>query len=213
VHRFVLPATLLIAASVLGAILAPFPPPAFDVEISQRLQGELSPDLASAVRATGFVLRPPWHILTCVAIAGLVAAADGVRSAVFVLVCVLASLLLIFVAKRVYNRHRPHPSVIEGGSLHSVHSYPSGHVLWTTAAMGSLWVLTTRRRSRGVKIAGFFVAVLAVSWVAAGRIHAGRHFFTDAVGSVLFGAALVAFAYVLILEPEPPPPTTEASRE
>jgi undecaprenyl-diphosphatase len=100
---------------------------------------------------------------------------------------VLAAEALATAAKLVVARGRP-PG-IEVIDLVTQASYPSGHVTRTVVTAGLLVVLAWRGVPRSWAIGGAVVAVVVMGVV---RIASGEHWFTDVVGAVLLGIAVLA---------------------
>lgn len=197
----ILAALVLLAATLaLGIVVSREEPPALDARISQEMQVRVGKDLGAALRVTSTVLYPPWNLLASLALALVVLALRGWRCALLVTVCTLGALGASYGLKRVYLRHRPPPTIADGGSVSSVHSYPSGHVAWTAAASGSLCACLLRRRRRALRYAGSFLAFVLTAWVAASRIYLERHWFTDTLGAALLATALVILFSALLAD-------------
>ncbi len=76
--------------------------------------------------------------------------------------------------------------------LHYSHSYPSGHVTGTAALLGMSAVCLGIGRSAAVKAALTVLVVGAVLVVAFLALYTGAHTFTDVIGGILLGGAVVA---------------------
>jgi membrane-associated phospholipid phosphatase len=104
--------------------------------------------------------------------------------------------------KYVVERARPDISRLTG---FAGTSFPSGHSTAASASLAAIALITTRGRSRRVKIAGASIAAGAAATVAATRVFLGVHWFTDvlaglmigwgwfAICSIAFGGRLLAF--------------------
>ena len=93
-------------------------------------------------------------------------------------------------------------SVLDWSMLDSyAHSFPSGHVTGSATLFGTIAVCLGAGRSRAVKtaISGAAVAgVLAVAWLA---LYVRAHIFTDVIGGMVLGGALVALGAAAIVAP------------
>ena len=90
-----------------------------------------------------------------------------------------AAYLLVQVLKPLFGRHK-------GGGL----AYPSGHITLTTVVMGLLVIATG---------GALWAMLTAVGYVALAIVGVGAtyHYFTDTVGGVLLGTAIVCVASLI----------------
>ena len=103
--------------------------------------------------------------------------------AVFVLVVESATYR---VASLAVPRDRPHVERLEDLPVDA--SYPSGHTAAAIAVYaGLVLLLTSRFRSRGVKIAAWTIAILLPIVVAASRMYRGMHHPLDVAAGVVIG--------------------------
>ena len=79
-----------------------------------------------------------------------------------------------------------------GPLLHYPHSFPSGHVTGTAALLGMVAVCLGSGRSRGLQAALGVLVVGAVLFVAYLALYTGAHTFTDVLGGMALGGAIVA---------------------
>jgi undecaprenyl-diphosphatase len=79
-----------------------------------------------------------------------------------------------------------------GPLLHYPHTFPSGHVTGTAALLGMIAVCLGTGRSRAVKTALAVLVTCAVLFVAYLALYIGAHTFTDVIGGMLLGGAIVA---------------------
>jgi undecaprenyl-diphosphatase len=93
-------------------------------------------------------------------------------------------------------------SVLDWSMLDNyAHSFPSGHVTGSATLFGTIAVCLAAGRSPVVKTAISGVAVtgvLAVSWLA---LYVRAHIFTDVIGGMVLGGALVALGAAAIVSP------------
>ncbi|MEJ7891386.1 MAG: phosphatase PAP2 family protein [Solirubrobacteraceae bacterium] len=114
-----------------------------------------------------------------IAIAAVSAARQQSARAVLGLVAGLVVLLvLVNVAKEIWDRPRPSGRFYEPGGL----SFPSGHSAYATA-----WLAAAATTGRRALIGAASVVVLAV---CASRLYLHVHYLTDVVGGVALGAAV-----------------------
>lgn len=89
------------------------------------------------------------------------------------------------------------------------HSYPSGHVTGTSALLGMIAVCLGVGASRAVKLAATGLAVAGVLFVAFLALYTGAHTFTDVLGGMFLGGAIVALG-AAVLEGSPSAATGRA---
>jgi undecaprenyl-diphosphatase len=122
--------------------------------------------------------------------------------------------------KYVVERARPDISRLTG---FAGTSFPSGHSTAASATLAAIALISTRSRSRRVKIAGASIAAGLAVAVAGTRVFLGVHWFTDvlaglllgwgwfAVCSIAFGGRLLTFgqpvATAEVVAEATPPPT------
>ncbi len=82
--------------------------------------------------------------------------------------------------------------VTAGPLLHYPHSFPSGHVTGTAALLGMIAVFLGAGHSRAVRTALAVLVSAAVALVAYLALYTGAHTFTDVIGGMLLGGAIVA---------------------
>lgn len=190
--RWWLVSILLLCLFALGLFVRGDPPPGFDRAVGEVVRTKVPGAFSGALEATSNALYPPWDYLFGLALALLAWRVRGWRSGLFVLLTMALVMLAVAGLKPAFGRLRPEASVVAGGER-SDRSYVSGHVAWTAATLGAFAVATTRRR-RTRLLALLGVGVLTL-WTATSRIHLGRHYLSDAVGSVLLAAAVVLALY------------------
>lgn len=74
------------------------------------------------------------------------------------------------------------------------HSFPSGHVTGTAALLGTIAVFFGAGASRAVRTALAALVVAAVVAVAVLALYTGAHTFSDVIGGMLLGGAIVALS-------------------
>ncbi|MCH9640475.1 MAG: phosphatase PAP2 family protein [Actinomycetia bacterium] len=82
--------------------------------------------------------------------------------------------------------------------LHFEHAFPSGHVTGSAALLGMIAVCLGMGRSRAVRIALTVPAVAGVLLVAFVAVYAKPHTFTDVVGGMLLGGAIVSLGAAVL---------------
>lgn len=75
---------------------------------------------------------------------------------------------------------------------HYPHSFPSGHVTGTAALLGMVAVFLGAGRSRAVQAGLALLVIGAVLFVAYLALYTGAHTFTDVLGGMALGGAIVA---------------------
>ena len=115
----------------------------------------------------------------------------------------IEQILKAIVARTPENPARLHDApVLDLSMLDSyAHTFPSGHVTGAATMFGMIAVCLGTGRSRAVKtgISGAAVAgVLAVAWLA---LYVRAHIFTDVIGGMVLGGALVALGAAVIVAP------------
>jgi undecaprenyl-diphosphatase len=87
---------------------------------------------------------------------------------------------------------RQRPQVHRLEDLPADASYPSGHTAASIAVYaGLVYLLTSRVRSRGVRLAAWLVALLIPAFVALSRMYRGMHHPLDVAGGMLVGVGAV----------------------
>jgi membrane-associated phospholipid phosphatase len=102
----------------------------------------------------------------------------------FMLVVVAGQFALSNGVKYVVERARPDISRLTG---FSGTSFPSGHSTAAAATLAAIALITTRHRSRRVKIGAAAIAAGLAVVVAATRVFLGVHWFTDVFAGLLVG--------------------------
>lgn len=104
----------------------------------------------------------------------------GLRTALGLVAAMVALLVMVNVAKEVWDRPRPVDRFYDP----SGRSYPSGHSAYVTA-----WLAVAGLTGRRALITAATVLVVAVG---ASRLYLGVHYLTDVVGGMALGAAVFA---------------------
>jgi undecaprenyl-diphosphatase len=187
--RNALLATALVAAAAfvaLGIAVAPGPLPIDRTAASALLPLHAGPigALIDALDVLGSALL--WDALVA-GIAVLLWVRGRRAAAVVLLVGLLGAEAMATVAKLAVDRGRP--AGVEVTDLITQASYPSGHVVRTVVTAGLLVAFAWPRVPRSGAIAAAVAGVVAMG---VARIAAGEHWFTDVVGAVLLGIAVLA---------------------
>lgn len=155
---------------------------AHDVRLSARLQGFT--DVHPMLRAAAIPLARSgdgWLWLVAIALGGLGGPADARPLALRIWVAVVATALVVNVAKRLARRERPVGTWGASYRRKDPHAFPSGHgarafLLAALAfAFGPPWL---------GPLAGLWATL-----VAASRVALGVHYLSDVVGGALLGIA------------------------
>jgi undecaprenyl-diphosphatase len=192
-------AVALAAFGVLGWAAASGPLP-----IDRSVASALLPLHAGAVGSAIDVIDVLGSALVWDAIVALVGVAlwlRGLRLAAAVLVLgLLGGEAAGSIAKLVVGRGRP--AGVEVTELITQAGYPSGHVLRCVVPSGlgvALgWPHVGQRAGRQAGIAAIAAAVIAVVMMGVARVASGEHWFTDVVGAVLLGIAVLAIIGVVV---------------
>jgi membrane protein DedA with SNARE-associated domain/membrane-associated phospholipid phosphatase len=116
---------------------------------------------------------------------------------------VVSSILLYDVVKAVVHRARP-PVAVRLVEV-SGYSFPSGHATIAVAVWGAIaLVLASGRRSKTKVLLGAAAGAIALL-VGVSRLYLGVHWFTDVVGGLALGAAILSCIAALSLVLRPPP--------
>lgn len=88
--------------------------------------------------------------------------------------------------------HRPRPPATDWLMQASGFAYPSGHTTQATAAWGIICVLACAGRSTRTRTLLASSAAVIVMLVAFSRVYLGVHWFTDVLGGICLGVAILA---------------------
>ncbi len=80
----------------------------------------------------------------------------------------------------------------------SPHSFPSGHVTVATTLFGMIAVCLAAGDSRLAKVSLGILVAESVFFVAALAVYTGAHTFTDAIGGMVLGAAILAWGAAIL---------------
>ena len=113
----------------------------------------------------------------------------------FMFVVVAGQFALSNGVKYIVERARPDISRLTG---FSGTSFPSGHSTAASATLAAIALISTRNRSRRVKIAAAAVAAGLAVVVAATRVFLGVHWFTDVIAGLLVGWGWFAICSIAV---------------
>ena len=112
-----------------------------------------------------------------------------------------ATLVVYILFEKVIINYRP---IIMPDAEHPEASFPSSHTMMVIVIMGStITVLGKYFQSKQVQNVLTVVCCVVIGIMVAGRLMSGVHWFTDVLGGILFGAALLSYyaaARSLLLE-------------
>ena len=104
----------------------------------------------------------------------------------FQLFSLIFSFIMVIVLKGIIQRNRP---ILDYSVFWDQYSFPSGHVFISFVFyMFLVYVLFNNKKEFKKRIFYYFVASVIVLFVAVTRIYLNVHFFTDTLGSLLFGS-------------------------
>ena len=160
----------------------------FDLAVRNFVHGFASPAVTMLMRALTAIGNMPSVLLLTVAASVVLWFYGRKRGAVLLPLTVTGAVLLMFVLKLVFRRHRPDPYF--GLPTPLDFSFPSGHALVAFCFWGVLAVVvSTEQRSRFSRIAMWCLAIGMVIGIGLSRIYLGVHYPSDVVGGYL--AAIV----------------------
>ena len=104
----------------------------------------------------------------------------------FQLFSLIFSFIMVLFLKGIIQRNRP---ILDYSVFLDQYSFPSGHVFVSFVFyMFLVYVLFNNKKEFKKRIFYYFVASVIVLFVAITRIYLNVHFFTDTLGSLLFGS-------------------------
>lgn len=149
----------------------------------------------------------PLHVAVAGVVSGTVLAirARSLLPAVLVTVTVGAGAAAEQALKATVGRTTSNLAELRDGSVvdwsqvdYYAHSFPSGHVTGAATLFGTIAVLVAAGRGRAVKALAAALAVTGVAFVAFLALYVRAHIFTDVVGGMVLGGALVALAAAVL---------------
>jgi membrane-associated phospholipid phosphatase len=143
--------------------------------------------LVDAARTISLVLDP-WVLRPVVTALGVVLLVRGRRRlGSWVLVALWGGGLLGVLLKVIVGRARP--DLVDPVATAAGRSFPSGHALNATVALGLLVLVLGSLLTPGRRRLAWVAAVLGIVLVSASRVLLGVHFLSDVTAGVLVGAA------------------------
>lgn len=162
-----------------------------DLHVTREVQESNGTPLDQVMYFGTFVGGSPVICTLAVALSVLLFLRRLRKMALFVL-ATLISLPIDMLLKHLWGRDRPNPLAVNVLLPTSGSSFPSGHVLGTTAFYGFLavlaWIHLPKRRARFV-ISALLAAM--IPYVALSRVYVGAHWFSDVIGALTIGLILL----------------------
>lgn len=103
-------------------------------------------------------------------------------------ICYALTVSTLFITKNLVCRVRP---TIEAFATIDVYSFPSGHTLTAFVGYFFLAYIMSLKLDKKNKAAYYFIASVLVITVAFTRLYLNVHYFTDILGSLLFGTIIL----------------------
>ena len=156
--------------------------------------------------AFGYLGRP-LHVATAGVLAGSLLAwrSRSVLPLVLVTGGVGAGVALEQTFKAVFGRSEATLAALHDGSLTAYqHSFPSGHVTGAATLLGMIAVCLGVGRSAAVKAVLAVMVVAGVLTVAALALYSRAHIFSDVIGGMVLGGAIVALGAAALAAARPP---------
>lgn len=153
--------------------------------------------LYSATEVGGYVAIGSMVVFFVAGVVELVRAHGfrGVDKAIYLIAVAYVIMLIAYVGfDKIALNYRP---VLVDGVLEP--SFPSSHTFLAVGTMGCAIVWARARLSKGAITAVTVVCALLALFIVVGRLLSGVHWFTDILGGVLLGFALVfAYRYLVV---------------
>ncbi|MCX5042627.1 phosphatase PAP2 family protein [Aldersonia sp. NBC_00410] len=168
-----------------------------DVATAEWFAEHRTPVVTSLMRAVSFLGNTPQAIvLTTVAVLLIWRFGRGVAPAAVLAGSVCVASLCSATTKLIVARERP------PGELRLVrvrtHSFPSGHVTFTTVFVVGLLVVTAGAVTGAALWAARVLALVFVVLMAVSRMYVGVHWLTDVIGGALLGGAVALLGAVVL---------------
>ncbi|WP_161976288.1 phosphatase PAP2 family protein [Mycolicibacterium sp. CH28] len=150
----------------------------------------------------------PVHVAIAGVVTGTLLAlrARSVMRAVVVIGTVGAGAAAEQILKHLVERTPANLAQLRDGSVvdwsqvdYYANSFPSGHVTGSATLLGTIAVCLGIGRSRAIKMAATGLATTGVAFVAILALYVRAHIFTDVVGGMVLGAALVALGVAVLM--------------
>ena len=151
----------------------------------------------------------PFHVAAAGVVSGTLLALQGrsVKRAVLVIATVGAGAAAEQTLKAIVERTPANLAELHDGSLLAyAHSFPSGHVTGSATLLGTIAVCLGAGRSRAAKVTLAAVVAAGVLFVAFLAMYSRAHLFTDVIGGMVLGGALVALGTAVLRTANGPPP-------
>ena len=102
--------------------------------------------------------------------------------------CYLFTLFTAGISKQIIARARP---IIEVSATIDKYSFPSGHTIMSFVCYYFIAYILSIKSDKYTKFAYYIIATVLVFTVAFSRLYLGVHYFSDIIGSVLFGTIIL----------------------
>jgi undecaprenyl-diphosphatase len=177
---------------------------AFDLTVAEHFGAHKSRKTTLVTDAIfGFIGRPEGVGITAAVVGGLLSVrARSAAPVVLVMGAVAASVAVEHVLKATFGRTLP-AALNHSLMVNYIHSYPSGHVAGSAALLGTIAVVLGQGcgpRTKRLLAGGVAVCVLSVAIMA---LYVHAHLFSDVVGGVFLGGAVISLATALLTRCRP----------
>ncbi|MGC4935334.1 phosphatase PAP2 family protein [Gordonia sp. DT30] len=171
-------------------------PTALDRSVMDTVTGLRRPTLTSVIKDVTVIFSPLAVAIWTALLAALLLWRDrSLVRALPVLVTVAAAGVVGEIVKLAVSRPRP-PAIDQLGAAETTYSYPSGHVIGTTALV--VVAVSVCAASVGARVAAGCLAAATVVVCAATRLYLGAHWVTDVLAAICVGVGVALVVPVVL---------------